>query len=211
MTTKIEDKEYIRGDLVSELRYGDSLSARVDASDLIESVAIKCASLDGMIYEELAVSGDNSANRKHYRREAVRMIAALTASRAQCVTDELNPDALKALKEGQRQLDMDGVEVGVSRQALDELIAALEATQLSARPMVKALEWSGEGVETCYAATQFGEYSIDYYTEIDGQGWELAFADTEVIGHYPSEAEAKDAAQVHWENHIRSALEGEGQ
>lgn len=39
----------------------------------------------------------------------------------------LNPDALAALKNNQRQLDMDGVEVGVSRQALDELIAAYEA------------------------------------------------------------------------------------
>ena len=36
----------------------------------------------------------------------------------------LNPRALEALTLHQRQLDMDGVEVGVSRQALDELISA---------------------------------------------------------------------------------------
>jgi hypothetical protein len=36
----------------------------------------------------------------------------------------LNPKALEALTLHQRQLDMDGVEVGVSRQALDELISA---------------------------------------------------------------------------------------
>lgn len=35
--------------------------------------------------------------------------------------------ALDALKNNQRQLDMDGCEVGVSRQALEEVIAALEA------------------------------------------------------------------------------------
>jgi hypothetical protein len=39
----------------------------------------------------------------------------------------LNPLAMQALKTHQRQLDADGVEVGVSRQALDELIAAYEA------------------------------------------------------------------------------------
>lgn len=39
----------------------------------------------------------------------------------------LDAKALEALKNNQRQLDMDGVEVGVSRQALEELIAAYEA------------------------------------------------------------------------------------
>ncbi|PWJ80579.1 hypothetical protein C7441_112121 [Pseudaminobacter salicylatoxidans] len=44
----------------------------------------------------------------------------------------LDPKALEALKNNQRQLDMDGCEVGVSRQALDELIAAWEARKESA-------------------------------------------------------------------------------
>lgn len=39
----------------------------------------------------------------------------------------LNPLALEALENNQRQLDMDGVEVGVSRQALDEVLAAYKA------------------------------------------------------------------------------------
>lgn len=39
----------------------------------------------------------------------------------------LNPAALESLKSSRRQLDMDGCEVGVSRQALEELIAAYEA------------------------------------------------------------------------------------
>lgn len=60
--------------------------------------------------------------------------AALLAAPAGDVVEALNPDALAALKNGQRQLDQDGVEVGVSRQALDELIAAFEArTALSAQ------------------------------------------------------------------------------
>lgn len=37
----------------------------------------------------------------------------------------VNPDAIAALTNNQRQLDADGCEVGVSRQALDELLAAV--------------------------------------------------------------------------------------
>ena len=36
----------------------------------------------------------------------------------------VSPLAIEALTKNQRQLDIDGVEVGVSRQALDELLAA---------------------------------------------------------------------------------------
>lgn len=43
----------------------------------------------------------------------------------------LNPLALEALENNQRQLDMDGVEVGVSRQALDELLSAYKAAVAS--------------------------------------------------------------------------------
>lgn len=41
----------------------------------------------------------------------------------------LDPRALVALRDNQRQLDQDGVEVGVSRQALDETLAHLAALQ----------------------------------------------------------------------------------
>jgi hypothetical protein len=42
-------------------------------------------------------------------------------------TDILAPDgAVHALRNGQRQLDMDGVEIGVSRQALDEVLDAYD-------------------------------------------------------------------------------------
>lgn len=56
--------------------------------------------------------------------------------------------ALEALKNGQRQLDMDGVEVGVSRQALDEVIAAYEEAikDLNAKDeYIGILEQDGSG------------------------------------------------------------------
>ena len=52
----------------------------------------------------------------------------------------LNEKALEALKNNQRQLDMDGCEVGVSRQALDELIAAYEAVALPSSPVNELVE-----------------------------------------------------------------------
>lgn len=54
--------------------------------------------------------------------------------------------ALDALKNNQRQLDFDGCEVGVSRQALDEIIAAYEA--LSARVAGEASVTGAEGWRT---------------------------------------------------------------
>ena len=55
----------------------------------------------------------------------------------------LDPRALYALKNNQRQLDMDGVEVGVSRQALDELLSAYAALS---QPQATAP--AGEGMVT---------------------------------------------------------------
>ena len=40
---------------------------------------------------------------------------------------KISHEALSALKNNQRQLDMDGCEVGVSRQALDEAVTFIEA------------------------------------------------------------------------------------
>jgi hypothetical protein len=50
-----------------------------------------------------------------------------TPSQAERAGAALNPLALDALGNHQRQLDADGCEVGVSRQALDELLAAYKA------------------------------------------------------------------------------------
>lgn len=48
-------------------------------------------------------------------------------------------DALENLKSNQRQLDMDGCEVAVSRHALEELIAAYEALSTATPPDVAGL------------------------------------------------------------------------
>jgi len=88
-------------------------------------------------------------------------LPALRAAPAGDVAEALNPDALAALKNGQRQLDQDGVEVGVSRQALDELIAAFEA-----RTALSAQGWrTPEGVE-CHGldtAERVCFYEQDFY------------------------------------------------
>lgn len=47
--------------------------------------------------------------------------------------------AITALRENQRQLDVDGCEVGVSRQAADEVLALLDAFQTAARAGMHAL------------------------------------------------------------------------
>lgn len=46
--------------------------------------------------------------------------------------------AIESLRNEQRQLDMDGVEVGVSRQALDELLAWYDADKVAALEAAKA-------------------------------------------------------------------------
>lgn len=56
--------------------------------------------------------------------------------------------ALGVLKKGQRQLDSDGIEVGVSRQAIEEVIAAYEEAieELNAKDeYIDILEQQGSG------------------------------------------------------------------
>lgn len=48
--------------------------------------------------------------------------------------------ALAALRDGQRQLDMDGSEVGVSRQALDEVLLAFGTMRLNARHLLTKVD-----------------------------------------------------------------------
>ena len=54
--------------------------------------------------------------------------------------------AEKNLRECQRQLDMDGAEVGVSRQALDEVLAELERLRhmVGAYKIAQTGEWLGK-------------------------------------------------------------------
>lgn len=66
--------------------------------------------------------------------------AALSLKEADAV---VNPLAIEALTNNQRQLDQDGVEVGVSRQALDEVLAALTAL---AAPVATQAEAKAAGI-----------------------------------------------------------------
>ena len=53
----------------------------------------------------------------------------------------LDQCALEALKNNQRQLDMDGCEVGISRQALEELLAAYATLSQPANPVQVTDAW----------------------------------------------------------------------
>lgn len=102
------------------------------------------------------------------------------------MSQELNPLALEALKNNQRQLDADGCEVGVSRQALDELIAAYEA--LSALPDGVARDWTRR-IARAWA-------SIDGWTdEFDRESQpDVKYDAPEYTGHY--EGYMSEAAEL---------------
>ena len=61
-----------------------------------------------------------------------RAMTGRAALSATPTTKAVNPLAIDALRNNQRQLDIDGCEVGVSRQALDELLDAYTVTPTSA-------------------------------------------------------------------------------
>lgn len=81
--------------------------------------------------------------------------------------------AVNELKEHQRQLDMDGIEVGVSRQALDIVLEALARAGLEAG---KAEEWlpietlppEADGTNIIVAAWNGTEYTVAEVTAIAG-------------------------------------------
>lgn len=55
------------------------------------------------------------------------------------ISDERLDDAINALLNHQKQLDMDGVIVGVSRQAIHEVVEALQARRAAEAKAVEAL------------------------------------------------------------------------
>lgn len=71
---------------------------------------------------------------KYYRDATGASMQPLYAAPVPAVT--VKPDAIAALTNDQRQLDVDGCEVGVSRQALDELLAALASHAGNTKPAV---------------------------------------------------------------------------
>jgi len=80
------------------------------------------------------------------------------------MVSELDPMALDALKNRQRQLDADGCEVGVSRQALDELIAAYEGgatSQVSPANPAQVTEADSDLLSQCYIAMRDAMSVID--------------------------------------------------
>jgi hypothetical protein len=76
-------------------------------------------------------------------------------------------------------------------------------------PKVKPLEWTGGApyvTRYSIAHTEIGEYQADHYEEQGGDGWQATYGDTFVVGHFPTEDEAKSACQSDYETRIRSAL-----
>lgn len=126
-------------------------------------------------------------------------------------------DALDNLRVHQRQLDMDGVEVAVSRQALCEVLIGVESALSAALPLtappargqveVKALEWRGsEGVWAKADALFGATYRI---TEYAGMAKPFKLETVGFVGpsgHYELLNEGKAAAQADYERRILSAL-----
>lgn len=69
---------------------------------------------------------------------------------------------------------------------------------------VKPLEW--EVGTSGIASTPFGEYSVQFYTESDGEGWEAVFCDAETIGQFATSNEAIAACQTDFNQRILSVL-----
>lgn len=125
--------------------------------------------------------------------------------------------AIEALANNQRQLDMDGVEVGVSRQAIDEVLAwipvALSALDQpsSVRMGVKPLEWRDHRghtfPDTWTAKTPCGVYEIEERSASDSPAY-IATGPLHVfIADKDGLDDAKAAAQADYEARILSALD----
>jgi hypothetical protein len=98
-----------------------------------EFSATLSANLDAMKAEnrELQMQDDPAFTHAFKRRAeaADAEVARLTARVGELEKglESIPQGAINALRDGQRQLDMDGCEVGVSRQAVDEVLAGLDA------------------------------------------------------------------------------------
>ena len=82
---------------------------------------------------------------------------------------EFDPMALSALRNNQRQLDRDGIEVGVSRQALDMVIEYIDRTEASRTQTQPASAVMGEVIRAAKAM---------FYTMNDeGLEWDAVSSD----------------------------------
>lgn len=91
---------------------------------------------------------------------------------------------------------------GAARTAIE---AALPFLPIAVEGKVKPLDWEGSGWNV--ADTVAGRYVVRpcLATNFDGQ-WLMRSPEKETSDRYPSEAEAKRAAQAHYETRILSAL-----
>ena len=129
----------------------------------LEAAAWNCDEWPEWLHDIVAKTDDVADRLDMSSQQA--MAYAILSARALPTDAEAagDPRALTALKNHQRQLDMDGVEVGVSRQALDEVVAAYEVqsaliTAQAAR--IGELEWALEPFAKSYVAQS-----------INGNGW----------------------------------------
>ena len=92
----------------------------------------------------------------------------------------------------------------------DRIDAFTELQSLRSKPVagveVKPLEWQARGKFVEFARTAFGEYTVEYYEESDGCGWEAVYDETGTIGYFPRDIDAKAAAEADYRQRILSTL-----
>ena len=125
--------------------------------------------------------------------------------------------AVEQLACHQQQADADGVMVTVSRQAVDEVVSAINeiAISLSAAPgepcAVKPLEWRDHRPDSFpepawSAQTPFGFYNIEEVSASDSPAYVVRLHAHHFVADKDGLDEAKAAAQADYEKRIRSAL-----
>jgi hypothetical protein len=77
--------------------------------------------------------------------------------------------AIANLRSNQRQLDADGCEVGVSRQALDEVLAMIDALNVaSPADLLSRLDLSGEAAESRLVVMAQSSANYHHWTKAVG-------------------------------------------
>ena len=66
-------------------------------------------------------------------------------------------EATEQLRNHQTQLDMDGIMVGVSRQAIDECLYEIDLQAARIAALEDALKWYGEQARLCRLITSEGD------------------------------------------------------
>jgi hypothetical protein len=101
-------------------------------------------------------------------------------------------------------LAVDGFRVAIPSAEVREL-CTLALSAIASRQAVLPLVWRPKE-NYSIAETPFGEYTVTRYEESDGIGWEAVYQDAEVIGTFPTEADARNACDALHAKRINSAL-----